>query len=46
MGRLDATVGIRKVGDRELDVTCLIDAGHDRESDAICSDVLRTLRMP
>jgi hypothetical protein len=45
MARLDATVGIRKLGDRELDATCLIDAGHDPEGSAVCSDVLRALQI-
>jgi len=45
MGRLIATIGLRKVGDTEVTLQCLVEASGDRAADGVCEQVLDTLQM-
>lgn len=46
IGRLDAIVGMRRIGDGELDFQCLIDHGKDPEAERVCATVRAQLQLP
>ncbi len=45
MKRVVGTVGLRKMGEKELSLECLRDAAGDPEADRVCDQVIATLHM-
>ena len=43
---LHGRLGVRRLGDQELAVMCLFDAGRDDAAERVCADVLRASRIP
>jgi hypothetical protein len=45
MGRVNGVIGLRKIGETEVSLQCLLDAAGDPDAQRVCDQVIATLQM-